>query len=54
MQQVSTSVQDVSGLSQKTVNILLENFKVSGEQPPSRSFAGKPHKIARNGNYRAY
>ena len=48
MQQVSTSVQNVSGLAQKTVNTLLENFDVSGEKNNVQPSPGKPQGFDRN------
>ncbi|MDD3052612.1 MAG: chemotaxis protein, partial [Candidatus Cloacimonetes bacterium] len=41
MQQVSTSVQNVSEIAQKTVDVLLENFKVSGEQTNNQTSSKK-------------
>jgi methyl-accepting chemotaxis protein len=53
MQQVSTSVQNVSGLAQKTVDILLENFKISGEEKNNQPPSGKTQHFARKGNSKA-
>ena len=54
MQQVSTSVQSVSGLAQKTVDTLLENFKVSGEQTNNQPSFGKPQHFDRKKSSRIY
>ncbi|WP_440947561.1 methyl-accepting chemotaxis protein [Methanosarcina sp. T3] len=54
MQQVSTSVQSVSELAQKTVDTLLENFKVSGEQTSNQPSFGKPQHFDRKKNARMY
>ncbi|WP_440946106.1 methyl-accepting chemotaxis protein [Methanosarcina sp. T3] len=53
MQQVSTAVQDVSELSRKTVDTLLENFKVSGEEKSSQPSSGKTQGFNRKGNFKA-
>ncbi|KKH46533.1 methyl-accepting chemotaxis protein [Methanosarcina sp. 1.H.A.2.2] len=52
MQQVSTSVQNVNSLAQKTVDVLLENFKVSGEPKTSQPSSGKPQSFNRKGNFK--
>ncbi|WP_269852216.1 hypothetical protein [Methanosarcina horonobensis] len=54
MQQVSNSVQNVSELAQKTVNTLLENFQVSGEQKNSQPSSGKPQSFDRKKNPKIY
>ncbi|KKG10388.1 methyl-accepting chemotaxis protein, partial [Methanosarcina sp. 2.H.A.1B.4] len=54
MQQVSTSVQNVSELAQKTVNVLLENFKVSGEPKTSQTSSKKPQNFDRMGNLKRH
>ncbi|KKH99752.1 hypothetical protein EO95_03610, partial [Methanosarcina sp. 1.H.T.1A.1] len=54
MQQVSTAVQNVSELAQKTVNVLLENFKVSGEQTNNQPSFGKPQHFNRKNNSKIY
>ncbi len=54
MQQVSTSVQNVSELGQKTINIILENFKVSGELKNSHSSSGKPQSFDRKKSVKAH
>ncbi|KKG18326.1 methyl-accepting chemotaxis protein, partial [Methanosarcina sp. 2.H.T.1A.15] len=52
MQQVSTAVQNVNSLAQKTVDVLLENFKVSGEPKTSQPSSGKPQSFNRTGNFK--
>ena len=54
MQQVSSSVQSVNGLAEKTVNVLLENFKVSKEDKSSQKSSSKPQNFDRRGNSRKY
>ncbi|KKG19514.1 chemotaxis protein [Methanosarcina sp. 2.H.T.1A.6] len=54
MQQVSTAVQNVSELAQKTVDVLLENFKVSGEQTNNQPSFGKPQHFNRINNSKLY
>ncbi|MCC4771730.1 PAS domain-containing protein [Methanosarcina sp. DH2] len=54
MQQVSTSVQNVSELAQKTVDILLENFNVSGEKKNNQPSSGKPQHFDRKKSSRIY
>ncbi|AKB33298.1 hypothetical protein MSSIH_2608 [Methanosarcina siciliae HI350] len=54
MQQVSTSVQSVSELAQKTVDTLLENFKVSGEQTSNQPSFGKPQHFDRKKSTKIY
>ena len=54
MQQVSTSVQNVSELAQKTVNVLLENFKVSGEQKNNQPHSIKSQNFDRRKNVGIY
>jgi methyl-accepting chemotaxis protein len=41
LQQVNTSAENVSGLAQKTVDTLMENFKVSAESKKSQQPLGK-------------
>jgi methyl-accepting chemotaxis protein len=54
LQQVNTSAQNVSGLAQKTVDTLMENFKVSVESKSSQQSSGKKKDIGRKGNFKAY
>jgi len=54
MQQVSTSVQNVNGLAQKTVDTLLENFKVSREEISSPKAQKKAQNFNRKGNFKRY
>ncbi len=54
MQQVSSSVQSVNGLAQKTVDTLLENFKVSSEGKNNQKSSPKPQNLDRRGNSRRY
>ena len=41
LQQVTASAQNVSGLAQKTVDTLMEEFKVSAEEKSSQRSSGK-------------
>ncbi len=54
MQQVSSSVQNVNSLAQKTVDTLLENFKVTSEEKTSQKSSKKPLKLDRRGNLKRY
>ncbi len=54
MQQVSSSVQNVNSLAQKTVDTLLENFKVASEEKTSQKSSKKPLKLDRRGNLKRY
>jgi methyl-accepting chemotaxis protein len=54
LQQVNTSAQNVSSLAQKTVDMLMESFKVSIEVKSSQRSAGKPQNFERKGSLKAY
>ena len=54
MQQVSTSVQNVNGLAQKTVDTLLENFKVSREEISSPKAQKKAQNFDRKRSSKRY
>ena len=54
MQQVSSAVQNVSDLAQKTVDILLDNFKFSGEQKNNQISSGKPQILDRKKSVKAH
>jgi methyl-accepting chemotaxis protein len=54
MQQVSSSVKNVSGLAQKTVDALMENFKVSEESKNTQSSFAKPQNFDRKKSSKMY
>lgn len=54
LQQVNTSSQNVSSLAQKTVDTLMENFKVSAEGRNSQNSLGKLQHIERKGSLKKY
>ena len=54
LQQVNTSAQNVSGLAQKTVDTLMEEFKVSAESKSSQQSVGKMKNLERKGNLKVY
>lgn len=54
LQQVNTSAQNVSKLAQKTVDTLIENFKVTAESKSSQQPAGKMKNFERKGILKAH
>jgi methyl-accepting chemotaxis protein len=54
LQQVNTSAQNVSSLAQKTVDTLMENFKVSVEEKSSQQSAGKRQNFEKRGSLKTY
>ncbi|MHB8101540.1 MAG: methyl-accepting chemotaxis protein [Methanosarcina sp.] len=54
LQQVNTSSQNVSSLAQKTVDTLMENFKVSAEGRTSQNSLGKLQHRERKGSLKKY